>query len=84
MGRNTGSFGNSVEKCRIERNMGSGRGRRMMRSKSRRRKMDRVRLVGRDDSRHGGCDEERGVDSPDGNQRRRVIGGDVVWRRRGV
>ena len=77
--RNTG---NSVEKCRIQRNL--GRGRRMVWSKSRRRKMDRVRRVGREDSRHGGCDEERGVNSSDGDQRRRVISGDVVWRGSGV
>ena len=46
--------------------------------------MGRVRMFGRDDSRHGGGDEERGGDSPDGSQGRRGIGGDVVRRGRGV
>ena len=79
---NFGHFGISVEKCRIQRNV--GRGRRMVRRDSRRRKMDGVRMFGRDDSRHGGCDEERGGDSPDGGQGRRGIGRDVVRRGRGV
>ena len=80
--RNFGHFGISVEKCRIQRNV--GRGRRMVRRDSRRRKMDGVRMVRRDDSRHGGCDEEWGGDSPDGGQGRRGIGRDVVRRGRGV
>ena len=79
---NLGRFGNSVEKCRIQRNV--GRGRRMVRRDSRRGEVDRVRMFGRDDSRHSGCDEERGGDSPDGSQGRRGIGGDVVRRGRGV
>ena len=79
---NFGRFGNSVEKCWIQRNV--GRGRRMVRRDSRRGEVDRVRMFGRDDSRHGGCDEERGGDSPDRGQGRRGIGGDVVRRGRGV
>ena len=77
-----GTFGSSVEKCRIQRNV--RRRWRVVWSKCRRRQMDRVRMFRRDDSRHGGCDEERGGHSSDGDQGGRSIGGDVVRRGRGV
>ena len=60
------TFGDTMKKCRIQRNMRGGRRRmlrrqsrrRMVGRKGRRRKMDRARSMRRNDSRHGGCDEE--------------------------